>query len=53
MKAVVTSCGWTPFGDYYGGNITGWTSDRYMPRLKDAYGLGLLCGLRRAPALGP
>ena len=39
VKAAVTSCGWTPFGDYYGGNIGGWTSDRYMPRLKDAYGL--------------
>ena len=39
IKAVVTSCGWTPFGDYYGGNIKGWTSDRYMPRLRDVYDL--------------
>jgi putative membrane-bound dehydrogenase-like protein len=39
IKAVVTSCGWTPFADYYGGNLKGWTSDRYMPRLRDAYGL--------------
>lgn len=45
IKAVVTSCGWTPFGDYYGGNITGWTSPRYMPRLKDVYGLDV----RRVP----
>ena len=39
LKAVVTSCGWTPFGDYYNGKIAGWTSDRYMPRLRDVYQL--------------
>ena len=39
VKAVVTSCGWTPFGDYYNGKIDGWTSDRYMPRLRTEYGL--------------
>ena len=39
IKAVVTSCGWTPFADYYNGNIKGWTSDRYMPRLRDVYKL--------------
>jgi dienelactone hydrolase len=39
IKVVVSSCGWTPFHDYYGGKIAGWTSDRYMPRLKDEYGL--------------
>ncbi|MBS0265439.1 MAG: c-type cytochrome [Planctomycetes bacterium] len=39
IQVVVSSCGWTPFHDYYGGKIAGWTSDRYMPRLKDVYGL--------------
>ena len=39
LKVVVSSCGWTPFHDYYGGNITGWTSDRYMPLLKTQYHL--------------
>ncbi len=39
LKVIVSSCGWTPFHDYYGGNIRGWTSDRYMPRLKDVYHL--------------
>lgn len=39
LKVVVTSCGWTPFHDYYEGNITGWTSDRYMPRLRNVYDL--------------
>jgi acetyl esterase/lipase len=39
LKVVVASCGWTPFHEYYRGNLTGWTSARYMPRLKDAYGL--------------
>jgi len=39
LKVVVSSCGWTPFHDYYEGKIAGWTSDRYMPRLRDSYGL--------------
>lgn len=39
VQAVVSSCGWTPFHDYYSGNIKGWTSDRYMPRLDTVYGL--------------
>lgn len=37
LKAVVSSCGFTPFHDYYGGKIAGWTSDRYMPRIRDVY----------------
>ena len=39
VKVIVTSCGWTPFHDYYGGKIKGWTSDRYMPSLRDEYDL--------------
>lgn len=39
VQAIVASCGWTPFHDYYGGKIKGWTSDRYMPRLDTEYGL--------------
>ncbi len=39
VKVVVSSCGWTPFEDYYEGKIAGWTSDRYMPRLRDVYQL--------------
>lgn len=39
VKAVVSSCGWTPFHDYKQGNITGWTSDRYMPALRTEFGL--------------
>ncbi len=39
LKVVVSSCGWTPFHDYYGGKIKGWTSDRYMPRLRNIYKL--------------
>jgi dienelactone hydrolase len=38
IRAVVTSCGFTAFADYYGGNLTGWTSDRYMPRIRSQYG---------------
>ncbi|MDR3402582.1 MAG: prolyl oligopeptidase family serine peptidase [Chthoniobacter sp.] len=33
IKAVVSSCGLDSFTDYKGGDITGWTSTRYMPRL--------------------
>jgi hypothetical protein len=33
IKAVVSSCGFDSFLDYMGGNIKGWTSERYMPRL--------------------
>ncbi len=39
VKVVVSSCGWCPFHDYYGGDIKGWTSDRYMPRLRDDFDL--------------
>ena len=39
VKAIVSSCGWTPFHDYYGGKIKGWTSDRYLPSLRDDYEL--------------
>lgn len=39
LKVIVSSCGWTPFRDYYDGDIAGWTSDRYMPRLKTVYDL--------------
>ncbi|NBV20414.1 MAG: alpha/beta fold hydrolase [Proteobacteria bacterium] len=38
LRAVVSSCGFTPFHDYYGGKVAGWTSDRYMPRIRDRYG---------------
>jgi len=37
LKAVVTSCGFTAFEDYYKGDLKGWTSDRYMPRIFTAY----------------
>ncbi len=39
IQVMVTSCGWTPFHDYYDGKIKGWTSDRYMPLLNTKYQL--------------
>src|SRR5262245_1582266 len=39
LKVVISSCGWTPFHDYYAGKIAGWTGPVYMPRLKDVYNL--------------
>ena len=37
IRAAVTSCGFTAFHDYYKGDLQGWTSDRYMPRIRDVY----------------
>ena len=37
LKAIVSSCGFTPFHDYYRGKLAGWTSDRYMPRIREVY----------------
>jgi dienelactone hydrolase len=37
LKAIVTSCGFTAFHHYYKGDLKGWTSDRYMPKIASAY----------------
>lgn len=48
IKAVVTSCGWTPFDYYnagssaterYGGRLGPWAQDRYMPWIREKYDL--------------
>ena len=39
IKVIVSSCGWTPLHDYYGGKLAGWTSDRYVPGIRDVYKL--------------
>jgi dienelactone hydrolase len=33
LKAIVSSCGFCSFAKYKDGNLKGWTSDRYMPRI--------------------
>jgi dienelactone hydrolase len=33
IKVAVTSCGFDSYRDYKDGDIRGWTSERYMPRL--------------------
>ncbi|MCB9385730.1 MAG: alpha/beta fold hydrolase [Bryobacterales bacterium] len=38
IKAVVTSCGFNSFFQYYGGDLTGWSSSKYMPRIAERYG---------------
>lgn len=38
LKVAVSSCGFNSFHKYYGGNLKGWTSDRYMPRIASKYG---------------
>lgn len=35
IRVVVSSCGFDSFIDYMGGDIRGWTSSRYMPRLAE------------------
>jgi len=35
VKVVVASCGWTTFHDDV---LADWTSDRYLPRVRDIYG---------------
>jgi hypothetical protein len=37
VQAVVTSCGWTPMHDYYGGKLAGWAGERYAPRIRTVY----------------
>lgn len=38
IKAVVSNCGFTRFHRYYGGDLTGWTSERYFPRIASEFG---------------
>ena len=38
LKVVVTSCGFNSFRKYFGGDLTGWSHNGYMPRLASAYG---------------
>jgi len=37
IKAVVTSCGFTSFAKYKGGNLAGWSHVGYMPRIAEVY----------------
>jgi dienelactone hydrolase len=37
LKAIVSSCGFCSFAKYKGGNLKGWTSDRYMPRIASEF----------------
>ena len=45
LRAVVTSCGFNAFEDYYEGDLRGWASDRYMPAIRERYG----CDPQRMP----
>jgi dienelactone hydrolase len=38
IKAAVSSCGFTSFPKYYKGDLTGWSSNKYMPRIASVYG---------------
>jgi dienelactone hydrolase len=41
IKAIVSSCGFNAFPNYYGGKIAGWSHKGYMPRLRERYELNL------------
>ena len=38
VKVMVSSCGFTSFPKYKGGDLTGWTHRGYMPRIAEVYG---------------
>jgi dienelactone hydrolase len=38
VKVVVSSCGFNAFPKYYGGDLSGWSHDGYMPRIAAVYG---------------
>lgn len=38
IAAVVSSCGFCSFHHYYGGNLAGWSGERYMPRIASQFG---------------
>lgn len=37
IRCAISSCGFNAFEAYYGGNLKGWSSDRYMPRIESHY----------------
>jgi dienelactone hydrolase len=37
ISVIVSNCGFTSFAKYYGGNLKGWTSDRYMPLIASKF----------------
>jgi pimeloyl-ACP methyl ester carboxylesterase len=41
IKAIVSSCGFNAFPDYFRGDIAGWSHNGYMPRLRTQYALDL------------
>jgi len=41
IRAIVSSCGFNAFPDYFRGDIAGWSHSGYMPRLRTQYGLDL------------
>ncbi len=38
IRVVVSNCGFTRFHKYYAGNLKGWSSPRYMPKIAAVYG---------------
>ena len=45
IAVSVTSCGFTSFAKYKGGDLTAWAQQKYMPRIRERYG----CDPKRMP----
>lgn len=39
LQVIVCNCGFTSFAKYYHGNLAGWSSPRYLPRIRTRYQL--------------
>jgi hypothetical protein len=39
IKCIVSNCGFCSFSTYFKGNLTGWSHDGYMPRIRTHYDL--------------
>jgi predicted dienelactone hydrolase len=37
IKCIISNCGFNSFGKYMKGNLTGWSHDGYMPRIRTVY----------------
>ncbi len=37
IRCIATSCGFNSFAHYYKGDLTGWSHDGYMPRIRQQY----------------
>ncbi|MFA5866213.1 MAG: alpha/beta fold hydrolase [Phycisphaerae bacterium] len=49
IKAVVSNCGFCSFRRYMNGDLTGWSSEKYMPLIKTQFGTQFGCDPSKMP----